>query len=95
MPGESTIGQLPELDVIVDDSLLLTEDSNVAYKIAGSVLKQYVSDAAMAAIADDVAAAAGSASRAETAANNAGLANTAAQAYTAEWCTWSWRRVPT
>lgn len=81
MPGESTIGQLPELNAIDDDSLLLTEDSNVAYKIAGSVLKQYVGDAAMSAIADDVAAVASGASRSEAAANNADLASTAARSY--------------
>lgn len=80
MPGDVTIGELPALNTVNDATLLVAEDANTAYKVAGSVLKEYVGNAAMSAIADDVASVDADMQRAERIASDVALSSQAALA---------------
>ena len=62
--ADKTIGQLPNLGVISDASMLPVEEAGTAYHTTGEVWKNYVGDAAQAAIAGDLADAQASAEQA-------------------------------
>lgn len=74
--ADKTIGQLPEISEVTDQTLMPVEDSGTAYHTTGAEWKRFV----QAAVADDVEAAESAASRASSSATTASSAANAATA---------------
>lgn len=74
--ADKTIGQLPEISGVTDQTLMPVEDSGTAYHTTGAEWKRFV----QAAVADDVEAAESAASRASSSASTASSAASTATA---------------